>query len=131
MEYLADTQIVIWAIVSPEKLKPAVQRLLQHNTIWVSQISLFKIAIKQKIGKLPELLLPVDSLLSQLYQDGFGLLPLKTAHLAAYNSIELMVDHCDPFDRILLASALAENLTIISADEQFRRYVSQINLVEA
>jgi PIN domain nuclease of toxin-antitoxin system len=131
MDYLADTQIVIWALVSPEKLNPTVQTLLEHNTIWVSQISLFEIVIKQKTGKLPEFPLSIDELLKQLYQDGFRLLPIKTVHLAAYNSIDLYPHHRDPFDRLLIASALAEKLTIISADEQFRRYTAQIQLVEA
>jgi PIN domain nuclease of toxin-antitoxin system len=131
MEYLADTQIVIWAVISPEKIKPAVQKLLQHNTVWVSQISLFEIVIKQKVGKLPEFTLSVDDLLKQLDQDGFRLLPLKTNHLAAYNSIDLFPQHRDPFDRLLMASAKAENLIIISADEQFQQYVHQIQLAEA
>jgi PIN domain nuclease of toxin-antitoxin system len=131
MEYLADTQIVIWAVVSPEKLKPAVQELLQYNTIWVSQISLFEIVIKQKVGKLPEFTLSIEDLLKQLDHDGFRLLPLKTDHLAAYNSIDLFPQHRGPFDRLLMASAMAENLIIISADEQFQHYVHQIQLVEA
>ncbi|MCK8495122.1 type II toxin-antitoxin system VapC family toxin [Spirosoma sp. RP8] len=131
MDYLADTQVFIWAIVSPEKLKPIVQNILQTNTIWVSQISLFEIAIKQKINKLPELSLPVEALISQLYRDGFQLMPLRNTHIAAYESIPLFANHRDPFDRLLIASALEENLTIISADEQFREYVPQIRLLEA
>ncbi|UHG94290.1 type II toxin-antitoxin system VapC family toxin [Spirosoma oryzicola] len=131
MDYLADTQVFIWAIVSPEKLKPIVQNILQTNTIWVSQISLFEIAIKQRINKLPELSLPVEALISQLYRDGFQLMPLRNTHIAAYESIPLFANHRDPFDRLLIASALEENLTIISADEQFREYVPQIRLLEA
>lgn len=131
MNYLVDTQIFIWAIISPKKLSPVIQALLQKNTIWVSQISLFEIAIKQKISKLPELPLTVDELITQLHQDGFHLLPLKIAHIAAYGSIELMPNHRDPFDRLLMASAVAEGLTIISADEQFRQYVPHIQLVDA
>ncbi len=129
MNYLADTQIFIWAILSPQKLSPDVQSLLQHNTIWVSQISLFEIAIKQKIGKLPELPLITDELVDQLQQHGFQLLPLKTAHIAAYDSLPSRANHRDPFDRLLMASA--EGLTIISADTQFRQYVPHIQLVEA
>ena len=131
MNYLADTQIFIWAIISPQKLAPGIQSLLQQNATWVSQISLFEITIKQKIGKLPELPLTIDELVDQLQQDGFQLLPLRTAHIAAYNSLPLLSNHRDPFDRLIMASAVAEELTIISADEQFRQYVPQIQLVEA
>lgn len=131
MEYLADTQILIWSIISPGKIRPSVRIILEENTIWISQISLFEIAIKQKIGKLPEFMLPTDALINQLYQDGFQLLFLKNVHLTAYNSIPLLADHRDPFDRLILASAFAENLTVISADERFHHYLPHIRLVEA
>ena len=130
MDYLADTQVLIWSIISPSKLTPSVRTLLEENSIWVSQISLFEIAIKQSIGKLPEFMIPVDSLINQLHRDGFQLLSLKNTHITAYNSIPLLADHRDPFDRLLLASALAENLTIISADERFRLYSTQVHLIE-
>ncbi len=52
-KYLADTQILIWAIISPSKLPAEVRILLTSNPIAVSQISILEIAIKQKIGKLP------------------------------------------------------------------------------
>ena len=131
MNYLIDTQIFIWAIVSPKKIGQAAQTILENNAIFVSQISLFEIAIKQKIGKLPELSLPIDALLNQLYEDGFQLLPIRNTHIAAYDSIPLVADHRDPFDRLILATALTENWTIISADERFREYVPQIRLIEA
>jgi len=53
MSYLIDTQIFIWAMISPEKLSEQTIEILQHHSIYVSQISFFEITIKQKIGKLP------------------------------------------------------------------------------
>ncbi|QJD79645.1 type II toxin-antitoxin system VapC family toxin [Spirosoma rhododendri] len=133
MDYLIDTQILIWFELNGSELKPAIREMLidGRNSIWVAQLSLFEIAIKQTIGKLPDLRWDTITLANQLEQDGFLLLPLKTAHIAVYNSIPLLANHRDPFDRLLMASAIAEGLTIISADEQFRRYVPQIQLVEA
>jgi PIN domain nuclease of toxin-antitoxin system len=55
MRYLVDTQIFIWTLISPDNLTAQTRQILQSNEIFVSQVSLFEIAIKQKIGKLPEL----------------------------------------------------------------------------
>jgi PIN domain nuclease of toxin-antitoxin system len=55
MRYLVDTQILIWSIVSPDKLSNRTKDILQNNEILISHVSLFEIAIKQKIGKLSDL----------------------------------------------------------------------------
>lgn len=130
MAYLIDTQILIWSLINPEKLSAPNQTLLKTNSVWVSQVSLYEIAIKQKIGKLPEFDLTVEALLSQTRMDGFRLMPIKNTHIAAYDHIPLFPDHKDPFDRLILATALSERLPVISADENFRLYVSQIQLIE-
>lgn len=129
--YLADTQIVIWSIISPSKITPTVQSILRENPIFVSEISLLEITIKQKIGRLPEMPLSVDALINQLLTDGFQLLPIARRHIAAYEQIPLFDNHRDPFDRLLLATALAEEVSIISADKNFRLYIPTIRLVEA
>ncbi len=129
--YLTDTQVAIWSIVSPSKINRSVQLILQENSILVSEISLIEIAIKQKIGRLPELSLSIDELVIQLLTDGFQLLPIHRKHIAAYDQIPFFDDHRDPFDRLLLATALVEKISIISADEKFRLYVPTISLIEA
>jgi PIN domain nuclease of toxin-antitoxin system len=130
MSYLIDTQIFIWAMINPEKLSEQTIEILQHNLIYVSQISLFEIAIKQKIGKLPHLTLPIKLLVEQAQKDNFNILNLKTNHLEKYNEIPLLEHHRDPFDRLLLATALSENMPIISADENFEYYHSYVQLIK-
>lgn len=130
MRYLVDTQIFIWTLISPEKLTAQTQQILLNNEIVVSQVSLFEIAIKQKINKLPELPLSIKSLAERIEQDNFNLLSITTNHLETYNSIPLLEDHRDPFDRLLLATAMSENIPIISSDTNFRYYKAQIQLVE-
>ena len=71
MEYLIDTQIVIWSIISPNKLSVKVREILQNHSIGVSQVSLYEIAIKQKIGKLPELDISTENLVNRLLNDNF------------------------------------------------------------
>lgn len=130
MEYLIDTQIVIWSIISPNKLSSNVREILQNHSIGVSQVSLYEIAIKQKIGKLPELNISIENLVSRLLNDNFDILPIKNSHIDAYHAIPLMPDHKDPFDRLILATTFSEDLPIISSDENFKLYVPQIQLIE-
>lgn len=129
MRYLIDTQILIWAIINPEKLSSSTAGILQNNEIFISQITFFEIAIKQKIGKLPAFCLPIETLYSRVDQDGFNVLLLETRHIAAYTAIPLLPDHRDPFDRLLLATALSEDCPIISADENFKRYSPHVQIV--
>jgi PIN domain nuclease of toxin-antitoxin system len=104
MRYLIDTQILIWTLVNPEKLSFSITEILQNNEIFVGKISLFEIAIKQKIGKPPELDLSVTALSDRIQQDGFNVLPLRIRHIEAYSTIPLLPNHRDPFDRLLLES---------------------------
>jgi PIN domain nuclease of toxin-antitoxin system len=129
MRYLIDAQILIWSIITPEKLSPLVTNILQSNEIVVSQIAFFEIAIKQKIGKLQEFDLSIESLHYRVEQDGFYVLPLKINHITAYSAIPLIPEHRDPFDRILLATALSEQYPIISNDANFKLYSSQVQVV--
>lgn len=128
--YLADTQILIWALIDPYKLSPEILRILATSTIYVSQISLFEIAIKQSIGKLPDLPVSIGELESVLLNDGFKISPITTAHIASYSSIPLLTNHRDPFDRLILATAYAEKWHVISADENFPFYEDLIDLVK-
>jgi PIN domain nuclease of toxin-antitoxin system len=78
MNYLIDTQILIWYQLNSSGLHKSNYDLLtdRKNNIFVSQISLFEIAIKQKIGKLPELDLSISDLVGLIERDDFNLLTL-------------------------------------------------------
>jgi PIN domain nuclease of toxin-antitoxin system len=134
MECILDTQIIIWFQLFEKKLSSSIYELLADtkNTIFVSQISLFEIAIKQKTGKLPELDKPIEEIIELIKNDGFKILSIKNSHIIAYHSVPFFADlHKDPFDRLLIATALFENLPIISADEKFRLYDSIVTLIKA
>lgn len=132
MRYLIDTQILIWYQLNSPRISPHVAAILLDlsNEIFVSQITLLEIAIKQKIGKLPELDVSIEEIVSVIKQDGFSVLNLETRHIANYDRIPLVHDHRDPFDRLILATALSENVSLISADEKFRSYQSIVHLIE-
>jgi len=130
MKYLIDTQILIWAIVDPNRLSNKTLLILQQNIILVSQITLFEIAIKQGIRKLPELNIAMSTLINYIKEDNFEILNIKNEHISAYSQIPLISDHKDPFDRLILATAFSENIPIISADEKFKHYQSIVQLIE-
>jgi len=129
--YLVDTQILIWSLISPNRLSSAILERLSSGQIYTSQISLLEIAIKQKINKLPELQISIEELERTIVRDGFQVIPLKSKHIAAYREIPLFANHRDPFDRLLLATAYSENIAMISADLNFNLYSNLIDLIEA
>src|SRR5215210_5564477 len=106
MDYLLDTHVCIWAIGEQFKLSSQVKEILQNqeNRFWVSQISLFEIAIKIKIGKLPEFKTSLSEFIKTIYISGYQMLPVKDEHFETYN-IDFDEAHRDPFDRYILASA--------------------------
>ena len=130
MRYLLDTQILIWALIKPKNLSVETKIILQTEDIYFSHISLFEIVIKQKIGKLPELPISVEKFYQQLLQDNFKVLEFSLPQLNSYYDIPLLEHHRDPFDRMLLAIALAEKMAIISSDDNFVYYESLIQLIK-
>ena len=99
------------------------------NRVLFSQISLIEIAVKQKIGKLPDFKASVDMIAGQGIADGFEFLPIDNRHIRNYENIPLFQDHRDPFDRLLIATAEAESASIITADRNFLLYESSIHIL--
>ncbi len=121
MRLLLDTHALLWALDGDGRLDDAARDMLADpsNDVWVSAISLWEIAIKVRIGKLR---VDVPELLSLLRPSGFRVLDLKTAHLTQLAALPLRPDHRDPFDHLLIAQALAESLTFMTADGHANRY---------
>jgi PIN domain nuclease of toxin-antitoxin system len=100
-----------------------------NNRIWVSQLSIIEVAIKLKIGKIPDFVVSIPALLNQLVSDDFRLLALRNEHITAYDRIPFFEDHRDPFDRLILATALHEGWPVMSADRQFQRYAEFVPIL--
>ncbi len=125
MKMLLDTHAVIWFTTGSQKLPPS---LLRHfldvsNTLCVSRISLLEMAIKSQLAK-DDFPLVFSSWLERVQQFDFELLEIMDAHLVALSQLPSVKDHRDPFDRLLIAQALSENLTLISRDGKFGAYPS-------
>jgi PIN domain nuclease of toxin-antitoxin system len=118
--FLLDTQVFIWWMEKSRKLSQNWFRLLTvteaDNQVFLSMASVWEMVIKQKKKKLR---LPTKIELG-IRQSGFGLLPIELAHVLAVAKLPLY--HQDPFDRILIAQAQVENLTLISSDKKMARY---------
>lgn len=99
------------------------------NIIFFSQLSLFEISIKQKIGKLPAFRATVEEVYNQAINDGFTFLSIQNNHLFNYNNVPLKEDHRDPFDRLLIATAVEEGAAIVTADEKFNLYADLIKVI--
>ncbi len=130
--YLIDTHVLIWSLQNNPKLSDKWKKLLEdeQNIIWVSQVSLFEIDIKQKLGKLPDVKISIEELIKELTLVDFQILTIKNEHINAYHAIPLMEEHRDPFDRLLIATAFQEKIPLISADEKFKKYQSQIQIID-
>jgi PIN domain nuclease of toxin-antitoxin system len=132
MKYLLDTHICLWAISDKNKLSFAVRKILEGTEaeILVSQISLWEIAIKYRLGKFPEFNSTLEEFAETIVKAGFTLLPLKNEHLIAYFKYPHFADvHKDPFDRLLLVTADSENADFITKDEKFEAYKDRMNIV--
>lgn len=116
--FLIDTHVLLWLDSTPERLSEYILGLLRdpRHSVYCSAASLWEIAIKQSLNKL-EVQRPLPALLERY---GISELPV-TARYAELTRM-LPMHHRDPFDRMLVAQAMAENLVLISADRQMLAY---------
>ena len=122
MRFLVDTQALLWALGEPSALSPAARDAIADpsNLIMVSSASLWECAIKASIGKLD---LP-DDFFDTIPETGYEVMPIRISHLNVYRTLPM--HHRDPFDRMLVAQARAETLTLISRDPEIARYDIEI-----
>jgi PIN domain nuclease of toxin-antitoxin system len=123
MRYLLDTHIILWALGEKEKLSKSAYDIISDGDFacFASIISFFEMSIKKKVGKL-DLDKPVSAYLKEADKIGIQILPIKEEYLDHYEKLALLDGHRDPFDRLIIATACVEGLTIISADGKFGDY---------
>jgi PIN domain nuclease of toxin-antitoxin system len=119
MRLLLDTHIFLWAVVGSPLLKASTRRLLEcAEEVYVSAASIWEVA---KIDADPA------ELVAAIEPSGFLELPVSAAHAAAVARLEL--HHNDPFDRLLIAQALAEPLKLVTADAVLAKYSDVVVVV--
>ena len=119
--YLADTHILLWALADDKRL-PERHRaiLLSGAEVFFSAASVWEIAIKKALGKLKA----PDGLSTLLPRAGFRALGISAVHAEAAGA--LPPHHTDPFDRLLIAQAMQENMILLTADAQFSHYAIEL-----
>lgn len=122
MNILLDTHIFLWLNDAPEKPSQPALDACQNvdNTLYLSLASVWEMQIKQQLGKL-QLSETLQTLITtQQQQNGLQLLPIELEHIEGL--CHLPSQHRDPFDRMLIAQSITEQMLIISADQAFTGY---------
>lgn len=120
MALLLDTQAFLWWVTDDARLSKRAARAIAGTECLLSVASCWEMAIKVGLGKLTIPGTPARFIQQQLEVNGFGLLPISLEH--ASRVAALPFHHRDPFDRLLAAQALAEEMPLVSADTVFPRY---------
>ncbi|MBV9552716.1 MAG: type II toxin-antitoxin system VapC family toxin [Alphaproteobacteria bacterium] len=122
MRLLLDTHVLIWWVIGEAALTTTAENAIRDpgNEVLVSAASAWEIATKHRIGKLPQAGPLALAFEASITSQGFTGLPIAIHHGAAAG--RLPGPHRDPFDRMLIAQALAESLTLVSNERVFDRY---------
>jgi PIN domain nuclease of toxin-antitoxin system len=123
---LLDTHTFLWAITGNPQLSTRAREIFAagRNELFLSAASVWEILTKVQVGKLP-LPRPVGAYLKQqLTENDVQVLPILLAHVLQLEQLPL--HHRDPFDRILVAQSLEENLPIVTADPLLERYAATL-----
>ena len=119
MRLLLDTHVFLWWLANDPALRSSVQEAVgaSEAEVYVSAVSVWEVAIKVGLGKLPPTPMPLAEAIDRC---GFRELPIRARHCAA--TAELPRHHGDPFDRLLVAQAQAEDLVLVTDDRVLKRY---------
>jgi PIN domain nuclease of toxin-antitoxin system len=125
---LLDTQLLLWAAGQPERLSAAARRLLSdpRHELLFSAASLWEIAIKHTLGR-EDFRVEPRLLRRGLLDNGYVELPITSEHAVNVDSLPPL--HQDPFDRLLLAQALSEGITLVTGDAQLALYPGPVRKV--
>lgn len=121
MRILLDTHVFLWAITDDPRLGAFSRDLISSKAavVMLSHVSLWEIAIKHTLAR-ADMPLTAAQAIAWAEASGFELLPLALQHILTLEQLPL--HHRDPFDRLLLAQAICEPFTLLSADGAFEAY---------
>lgn len=128
MTILVDTHLLLWAAGEPQKLSAGARALLEEpgQTLWFSAVSLWEVAIKHRLGR-EDFRVEPRRLRRGLLDNGWRELPITSEHAIATHDLPAL--HKDPFDRMLLAQAHVEGVTLVTSDDVVAQYPGAVRKV--
>jgi PIN domain nuclease of toxin-antitoxin system len=124
MRLLLDTHLLLWALSDPKRVGRAGLALIERSDVYVSAASIWEISIKAAQGRLKA---KPDAVLQGVEPAGFSLLPVQGEHAARV--FDLGMHHADPFDRLLIAQAQLESMTLLTNDELLSAYGQCVQVI--
>lgn len=128
MKLLLDTHVLLWAAGNPERLSAEARALLNdpENELFFSAASIWEIAIKCSLGR-DDFRVNPRLLRRGLLDNGYSELPIGSEHAVSIDSLPMI--HKDPFDRMLVAQAIVEGITLLTADSLVAQYPVAVRMV--
>lgn len=128
MTFLLDTHVLLWAAGEPGRLTPQARDLLRDpaTELMFSTASIWEVVIKSSLGR-SDFRVDPRLLRDGLLRNGYRELAIRSDHALAVGHLPPI--HNDPFDRILIAQAHVENITLLTRDEKLARYPAPIRSV--
>lgn len=125
MRVLLDTHILLWTLSEDPKLSSKAKKLIENAAeIYISAATFWELSIKVGLGKLT---VDLDEIREYCLESGFVELPITPEHAIAVKDLEH--HHKDPFDRLIVATAISEPMKLLTADSQVAEYTSLAILV--
>jgi PIN domain nuclease of toxin-antitoxin system len=131
MKYLLDTHVLLWAIGEPEKLSINHKNIIEDksNEIYVSFYSYMEISIKLRLDKLADFDTSLDDFHTKTEETGIINLGTDLNHLIQNLHLPLFAEHRDPFDRLIIATAISEGMKILTVDSKFSLYKDFVGIL--
>jgi PIN domain nuclease of toxin-antitoxin system len=128
MNLLVDTHLLLWASTNKDKLPRAAYRIMAdtNNALWFSAASIWEVAIKHSLQR-ADFNIDPGPLRAGLLQMGYDELPIAGRNVLSL--VGMPYHHTDPFDRMLLAQAISEGLTLLTSDRDLARYDGPVRYV--
>ena len=125
MKYLLDTHTFIWSVMDSKKLSENAKNIIEdsENEIFVSGISFWELAIKTQLGKMKFENFNILHLPNIATQYGFSVFTPTAYDYVTFSELPVVENHKDPFDRMLIHTALRNNLILVSKDSCFDKYI--------
>jgi PIN domain nuclease of toxin-antitoxin system len=121
--YLLDTHALLWSITAPEKLSRKARRIIESGDVKASVVSYWELILKKSRSRAP-VRNPVAWWERYITRASVEVLPLRVAHLTELDGLAEL--HRDPFDRVLLAQAIAERISLLSCDSALGQYGAKV-----